>query len=355
MSELVWNPELARLVRAGTWDDLAEGTWPRLLRAISEGRRDDAAHLADFFVVEARVCFDIYTQWNRDTLRFLEHRGLDAAAIDAELLRVETAILAFRPEGTGERDEAFARIAELAAAVSSGTDADASTRFAWNMRDLWRHLHDTDVDRLTGLFDVVVRRFGEDAIGDMYENWLIGDWFNTRYVRFDVSRQPWEQAFDLLVYLTFESMHGHLAGAGREGSITFESFEDRVVFSFDPCGSGGRTVRGEPLDPSPPRDTAPFEFAVLKEAHAFTGGKKGVCTYCAHCCILTEKLPIERFGYPVRVVDPPLWPEGRNDPCRWTIYRRPEDVPEEIYARVGSRKPAAGEVLGSAGRIGGTR
>ena len=348
MSELAHHQGLGRPVRNGSWRDLAEGTVPRLLRALSERRATDAADLASFFVIEARVCFDIYTQWNRDALRYLSHRGLDAATLAAEQARIEALVLAGRPQGTGDRDAAFARFEALAREAGAGGSGAADAAVA--MRECWRHLHDTDVDRLTGLFDLVVRRFGEVAIGDMYENWLIGDWFNKRYVRFDVSRQPWQEAFDLLVYLTFESMHGHLAGPGREGSITFEEHDDRVVFSFDPCGSGGRTVRGEPLDATPPRDEAPYGFAVLKEAHAFTGGKKGVCTYCAHCCVLTEKLPIERFGYPVRVVDPPLWPDGRNDPCRWTIYRTPEAVPAEIYARVGARKPAPGERLGSASR-----
>jgi hypothetical protein len=350
MSELAHHPGLGRPVRTGSWADLAEGTVPRLLRAIADGRAADAADLAAFFVVEARVCFDIYTQWNRDALRYLAHRGLDEATLAAETTRIEALVLAGRPEGTGDRATAFARFEALAR--EAGAAAPGAAEAAVAMSERWRHLHDTDVDRLTGLFDIVVRRFGETAIGDMYEGWLIGDWFNKRYVRFDVSRQPWQEAFDLLVYLTFESMHGHLAGPGRQGSITFEEHADRVVFSFDPCGSGGRTVRGEPLDGTPPRDEPPYGFAVLEEAHTFTGGKKGVCTYCAHCCILTEKLPIERFGYPVRVVDPPLWPAGRNDPCRWTIYRTPEAVPEEVYARVGARKPAPGEPLGSAGREG---
>lgn len=345
MIELAHHPGLGRSVRTGSLEQLAEGTYPRLMRAIAEGRSVEAAELSDFFVVEARVCFDIYTQWTRDALRYLVHHGLDEAELTVALSRINGLVLSGRPEGLAERDHTFARIESLAKTAGQG-DAQAA-RSLW---DLWRHLHDADVDRLTGLFDIVVRRFGEAAIGDMYENWLIGEWFEKRYVRFDISRQPWEEAFDLLVYLTFESMHGHLAGPGREGSITFEELEDRIVFTFDPCGSGGRLVRGEPKDSTPPRDEPPYGFAVLQEAHNFTGGKKGICTYCAHCCILTEKLPIERFGYPVRVVDPPLAPDGRNNPCRWTIYRTPEAVPEAIYHRVGARKPGPGEPLGSASR-----
>src|SRR5690606_13389844 len=133
----------------------------------------------------------------------------------------------------------------------------------------WRHLHDSQVDYISGLFDIVVRRYGEAALGEMYEGWVIGDWFARRYQRFDVSRFAWKDAFPLIVYLTFESMHGHLSGPGRLGDVTFESHDDRVVFTFAPCGSGGRTVVGEPLDGTPPRMEAPYRFKVLEEEHDF--------------------------------------------------------------------------------------
>jgi hypothetical protein len=217
------------------------------------------------------------------------------------------------------------------------------------MKDVWRHLHDSDVDHLSGLFDVVITRFGETALGEMYEKWVIGDWFDKRYKRFDVTHFPWAEAFPLIVYLTFESMHGHLAGPGRLGDVTFESFDDRVVFTFAPCGSGGRSVIGEPLDGTPPRMDPPYRWKALEECHDFAWNLKGVCTYCAHCCILTEKMPVEAYGYPVRVVDPPLYPNDGRAVCKWTVYRTPEAVPDAVYERLGFRKPGRGETLGSAG------
>jgi hypothetical protein len=176
----------------------------------------------------------------------------------------------------------------------------------------------------------------------------LGDWFATRYKRFDVSHFKWEEAFPLVVYLTFESMHGHLSGPGRGGDVTYEEFDDRVVFTFAPCGSGGRAVVGEPLDGTPPRMEAPYRFKTLEEPHRFAWNTPGVCTYCAHCCVLTEKLPIERFGYPIRVVDPPLYPNDGNAVCKWTVYRRPQDVPAAVYERLGYRKPDQDAALGSA-------
>lgn len=57
-----------------------------------------------------------------------------------------------------------------------------------------------------------------------------------------------------------------------------------------------------------------------------------------------EEMPIDRFGYPVRVVDPPVYPDP--DPrhpqrCQWQIFKDPTAVPAEYYARVGRRKPTA--------------
>ena len=68
-----------------------------------------------------------------------------------------------------------------------------------------------------------------------------------------------------------------------------------------------------------------------------------MCLYCVHCCRLQEQIPIERFGYPVRVVDPPTWPAAREGGdvgvCTWMIYKDPASVPDQAYRRVGARKP----------------
>ena len=76
--------------------------------------------------------------------------------------------------------------------------------------------------------------------------------------------------------------------------------------------------------------------------HDWSWGQAGVCLYCVHCCQLQERIPIRRFGYPLRVIEPPLWPEARGEGrCTWTIYKDPAMVPAEAYERVGETKPAA--------------
>lgn len=346
MSHLIHHPELGRAIRADDWDGLAVGTYRRLVAVIESGDAAARKELAEFFVVEAKVIHDIYSQWLVDVRRYLVDKGMPSGEVADEDERVAALAISGRPPIMSDRDAAWDSVVALSRKTAErGTLADAES-----MKNLWRHLHDGQVDHISGLFDIVIRRFGEAALGEMYEGWVIGDWFAKRYQRFDVSKFSWQDAFPLIVYLTFESMHGHLAGPGRLGDVTFESFDDRVVFTFAPCGSGGRTVVGEPLDGTPPRMEAPYRFKVLEEPHVFGWNTPGVCTYCAHCCVLTEKLPMEHFGYPIRVVDPPLYPNDGNAVCRWTVYRAPELVPESVYRRLGFSKPAAGMPLGSKGR-----
>jgi hypothetical protein len=143
-------------------------------------------------------------------------------------------------------------------------------------------------------------------------------------------------------------MHGHLCGPGRKGDVGFREFADRVELEFDPCGSGGRAYRGEPLDGTGSRMETPYEFRAIQGKHDFTWNKSGICTYCAHCCVLTEKLPAQMFGYPVRVIDPPSYPHEAGAKCRYTIYKDLRAIPEHIYTRIGLVKPAAERPLGSA-------
>lgn len=339
---------LGRQVRIDPPESLAVGTYTKIEEALAEGDSAGAARLIDFFVDEARVIFDLYAQWRRDIRRFLDHK-LTQATLEPELERIDALVSGVHPAMMSSRETAWAEICSTAAELKAHAALPGRFEALNELRERWRTLHDSDVDFMMGLMDIAVRHLGEESLGEMYEKWVIGEWFDTRYSRFDVSKTSWEEAFRLIVYLTFESMHGHLSGPGRAGSMAYEEFDDRVTFTFAPCGSGGRSVVGEPLDGLKPLMEAPFRYRVLEGEHAFAWNKKGVCTYCAHCCVLTEKLPMEKFGYPIRVVDPPTYPNDGKAVCRWTVYRRPEDVPAAVYERLGLVKPAAGATLGSKG------
>ena len=83
------------------------------------------------------------------------------------------------------------------------------------------------------------------------------------------------------------------------------------------------------------------------EQHDWAWNAAGVCAYCVHCCLLNEVVPIERLGYPTRVIEPPLWPAAReNATCTWWVYDDPSLIPDWVYERVGAspdRRPGKKE------------
>lgn len=346
---LVHNATLGRPIRPGNWAELAEGT-PRLIaRALDAGDIDAARALADFLRGEMKVVFDIYAMWFPDTRRYLQDKGMTqdevAAAHDAirqKLSRWHRTVL--RP-----RVEVWAEVEAAIGAITADATADRHAALEAAV-DLWRDLHDAEVDQLAGLFDLVMARHGEPALREMYEGWVIGAWFAQRYQRFDVSLIDWAEASWLLTYLAFEGMHGHLSGPARDGTIDYAEDDEKVTLSFAPCGSGGRSMAGEPRDALPPLRDPAIGWSELSGAHDFTWNETGICAYCAHCCILHENLPIAAFGYPVRVTDPPKAPLTGESRCSWTIYKDVRAIPEDAYARVGAVKPPADAPLGSAGR-----
>ena len=220
----------------------------------------------------------------------------------------------------------------------------------------WRQAHDGGCDRLYRYADLCAKHLGEDRVEDFWDELMAG--FYDSRDRFDVDRAPWRDSFEILAVDTTETFRGHLSGPGRLGDIEIVEEADRIVFRFSPCGTGGRTFvdgvddgpgAGDegPGHPGDGADGAP-RFGVTTRPHDWSWGKAGVCLYCVHCCQLQERIPIRRFGYPLRVVDPPLWPQGRGEGrCTWTIYKDPSQIPAEAYERVGETKPA---VLGSSAR-----
>lgn len=343
MAAMTFSEILNRRIRAGDWVDQKESTFREVLRAVDDGRWSDAADLARYFVDEADVCWKLYRQWTGELENYLLDHGVSEE--DLEVVRGNLAEVTKLPDGSNfvpqrEWDSLLGLISQVVEACED-ENGTAARELMDRARETWRRTHDRDVDRIYGYTSEVSTRLGEDAILDMWQT-ILGPWFASRYQKFDIDSFDWNESLDLLMYVTFEAMRGHLVGPERTGDIGFEEFDDRYVVSFDPCGSGGRTVQGDDIEGTGPRMEAPYGWKVSEEPHDWNHFTPGVCLYCAHCIVLTEQMPMDRFGYPVRVIDPPVYTPGNveRQQCRWTMYKDPTTVPEEMYTRAGRTKPA---------------
>jgi hypothetical protein len=338
---LTYSEVLGRRVRAGDWEDQARSTLDKVEEALAAGDFERASELASFLKDEAEVIYRIYRDWLPKLIDFLAERGVPQAEIEElnerilGLLRTPDDRPFHARRLWGELED---RIRAFALACGR-EDADDARTILEDVQRRWVTLHDHDVDHIYGLMDAIVRRFGEEAMRDVWEH-MIGGLFTTRYAKFDIEQYSWEESLDTNVYLALEAMRGHLVGPGRRGNVELEEDDDRFTFRFDPCGSGGHLVRGDQeVEMTPPRMEPPYGWAVLEEEHDFGWNKKGVCLYCTNCCVVMQLKPIEAFGYPVRVVEPPTYPDRKDVKCTWHVYKDPRKVPESYYEDVGQRKP----------------
>lgn len=345
---LVYHPLLGHRVRPGDWYERGVSTYRRAEQALAAGRHDEAAELGRYTIEEAREAHELYRDWIDLLRRILVREGVEEPVVDDEEARIRANLRL--PDGDEfDPDRGWAAyclaVERFERACHRG-EVDEARQWLVQARRTWQDTHDRKCDWVYGLLDVAARHLGEERIGDVWDE-LMAPMYRF-YDRYDVDRTPWEESFETITAILVEAMRGHLCGPDRMGDLEVFEEDDRWGFRFDPCGSGGRTYRPEPSTGSPPRMEPPFNYAVTTAPHDWAWNKEGICLYCAHCCELMERVPIRKYGYPIRVVDPPTWPSARQEgKCTWYVYKNPALVPEEVYARVGERKP---ERLGSAAR-----
>ncbi|MBM3482828.1 MAG: hypothetical protein FJX66_05965 [Alphaproteobacteria bacterium] len=332
--------------RTGTLSDKARSSYALAREALAAGRFDDAANLGRHTVEEAREAYELYRDWIGQIRDYLIEYGVAASMVSEGEARL--AVLLRAPDGRAfDLDagwRAYIEAIERFATLATKGDAEAATtalREAWA---LWLDAHDKGCDQVGGMLDLVVEHLGESHVGPLWDR-LMAPMYDF-YDRYDTDSAPWPISFQRILTVAIEALRGHLSGPTREGDIEITDEKDRVVLRFDPCGSGGRSMRTDPVTGERPRMEAPFGFRVTTRAHPWSWSKKGICVYCVHCCQLNMRMPIAKFGYPTRVVEPPTWPEARiGGKCSWIIYKDPRLVPDAAYEAVGEMKPSA---IGSA-------
>ncbi len=347
--KLTWSEDLGKRIRAGDWSDQVVPTVVKIREAIQDGRGEDAAQLIDYFMEEAKVIHAIYLVWLPGFLDWLTVQGMEPDEVSAEVDRLKD--LLAHPDGRRfEPEDRWADLgadagrlgAQLRVAAVPAVEALGAME---TLREGWRQVHDRWVDLTSGILAVGAQRYGEAALDSMYRHTL-EPYIQERYMVYDLRVNDYEDTVFRNLYTTIEAMRGHLGGPDRLGDMDFEEHDDRWVIGFDPCGSGGRSSRGDTVEGTGPRPEPPYEFGVTQEEYDWAWNETGICYYCAHCCFALELLPAERWGHPVRVVDSPRYPDETLGPeparCTWTIYKSIEAIPEEAYRRIGRTKPTQG-------------
>ena len=345
---VAYSEAVGRDARTGDFEDQRKSTWLKVAEAIDA--RDTTAAV-DFLHFahqgECRFIVDILGHWSTELRALLAARGVPESELDATDTRLRE-LLRFPGGDPFEADVGWQALSEavrtLEQAIEGGAWEQAS-ELVPPACEAWRVLHDRVVDMSYGWMSAWVERFGETSVPEMFR--AIGqEHFEEFLALGDPARRPWtEGGCDAVVLDTLEAMRAHLSTVHRDGApIDMVEYEDRFEFEFDPCGSGGRALRGDLVEGTPTRTGDPYRFAVIEGAYEWTDGRAGMCVYCNHCQQIYEQWTIDRTGIPFLVVDPPTLTDGvgHDGPkrCRYTVYKQPEAVPDDVYARCGRERPA---------------
>lgn len=221
---------------------------------------------------------------------------------------------------------------QLGRAIDTGDLATAKSLAAYVVPE-GKSLHDLFCDWLWDLFTQIADAHGEEEMHRIMRasqaTWML--------------RRSWKAFLRLpveeRVQLTAEIMRSHRGGPRQQGELDITDEGDHFAIRMNPCGSGGRMRRGDPVDGTPSRLGPPYNFGATKAAYPWSWGQKGVPYYCIHCC-LNEMLPMEWGGHPLWVT---AYDPDPAKPCAWLFYKTADAIPAEVYTRVGRTKPAAGE------------
>jgi hypothetical protein len=186
-----------------------------------------------------------------------------------------------------------------------------------------------------------INRMGEESIfsHDAYMNWVV-ELLDYIYVH------DGPEALEKAIRKNFEREEGELIESFKKMGLReqvqtyakglrmhFQKLEikeddEKVSIKMVPCGSGQRLLESGAYDP-------PRRLSRMKP-HRITWNRPNFPIYCAHGP-LQEIIAIEKLGHPLYVHWFP--DEVATESCRFCFYKDPKRIPEEVYKRVGMKKP----------------
>ncbi len=307
---------LCLVERVFSEQELAEAgelTVDRIAACLHEKDVDQAIGLVQRFQLELMTMFYSYTGWESSILDCM-------AELDVDFCRAETLSTIENYKNAPEREVVTDGVAQLwvneltaiEKLIVAEEEDEAVTR-SRRLRTEALALHDGLMSRVTALFSILYERHDGDAL-----NWVL-------------SRVMRPEAMDPDGTLPFREKVENIMMFTRSHLLPFTVVEDeeKVTFMPDPCPSGARLIRAGHYE-------SPRNNAIVKERGALTYGRKELPIYCCHEPAM-ELSSAQRTGIPLFIVDPPE--DVGISPCKVYVYKRPAEIPEEYYQRLGLDKP----------------
>ena len=172
MSEtgLEYSAVLGRRVRTGNWQDQAVSTYSKIQDALDQEAWRWAAELANYFVEEASVCFGIYRGWIPLLNDFLAENG--CSSHDLDVINADIVSKLRLPDGRAwdphRQWHDVGMLGERLVAAVHDHDAQKARALLDELKETWRRCHDRDVDHTYGLMSEIVKRCGEDRLGEAF-------------------------------------------------------------------------------------------------------------------------------------------------------------------------------------------
>lgn len=145
----------------------------------------------------------------------------------------------------------------LMKAIDEGRYSEAKALALYRIPE-GKALHDLYCDWIWDILTKTAEFYGEEAVYKLcrstQETWMLKRTWKA------LLKMPVEER----VYVNAEIMRSHRCGPEQDGQIEIIDEPDRISIKMDPCGSGGRMRRGDPVDGTPSRLGPPYNFGVTK-------------------------------------------------------------------------------------------
>ena len=216
-----------------------------------------------------------------------------------------------------ELEDLGKRTVDLVCEAIDAGDKEKAKKLSHQMHRQFQAMHDVYVDWLTATLSYIYDNYGDEALTEAMRRGC-SVWFKPMV-------EYYEKAGDFRhkVRTFARGFAGHLQ------PMKIEEDDEKVCLTMMPCGSGECLARRGGYEP-------PMNLSRVKDPQTLTYDKPDCPIYCAHEAMM-EILSIEWGGYPLWVFSPA---EGfTTGGCRFCLYKNPKEIPEEVYTKVGKKKP----------------